>query len=84
MFVDCNRRALPYISERGANNSGPNAGHLRTSVMGVAGVIYRIPYARTNMETVSTISTELLIWNSAAILGAAGAVIADATGLRKV
>lgn len=43
-----------------------------------------VPYARTNMETVNTVSTELLILNSVAISGAAGADIADAKGLRKV
>lgn len=60
MFVDCRRRTLPNNSERGANNSGPNA-EFRTSGMSFADVIYFVPYARTNTETVNTTSTELLI-----------------------
>ena len=84
--MDCSKCTLPYISDRGANKSGPNAGYAETSVRCRRHDknYCNAPYANTNMETVRTTSTELVIRNSAAISGAAGAIMADAAGLRKV
>lgn len=59
ILVDCSSRTLPYISERGANNSGPNAERFRESETGVTDRVHSVPYAKTNIETVNTISTEL-------------------------